>query len=106
MRERINKIKLDAFKGATKPFELTFDHTKPVTLIFGENGTGKSTISDAIDFICNKSLGSLDDRRLGNTKHQHLPSINQTQTELRVTLSTSTREYTGTLSGRDISIHP
>ena len=33
--------------------------TAPIILIFGENGSGKSTIADAIDFICNNDFGSL-----------------------------------------------
>ena len=47
MPDRINRLKIEGFRGATQPLDLEFDASKPVVLIFGENGAGKSTIVDA-----------------------------------------------------------
>ena len=47
---KLQKLELNAFRGATKPFELPFHSSKKLTMVFGENGTGKSTIADA--FTC------------------------------------------------------
>lgn len=58
----LKKLKIVSFRGASQPLELAFDPNKPVILIFGENGTGKSTIIDALDFVLNGQPGSLDDR--------------------------------------------
>ena len=48
MKAKVSKLSLFGFRGATQPVEINFDTTKPVTLVFGENGTGKSTIADAL----------------------------------------------------------
>jgi len=65
MASRIEQLKVCAFRGATTELVIAFDPGKPVTMIFGENGTGKSTIVDAIGFVCNGNLGSLNNKRLG-----------------------------------------
>ena len=62
MNKRIDRLSLRGFRGASRPVEIPFDPHAPITLIFGENGTGKSTICDAIDFICNERFGSLQDK--------------------------------------------
>ena len=42
--------------------------------LVGRNGTGKSTVVDAIDMVFNQSAGSLADRPT-TSAHQHLPAI-------------------------------
>ena len=59
---KLLKLEIDAFRGAIRPFELPFDPGKSVTLLLGENGTGKSTIADALICLCTDDMGSLDDR--------------------------------------------
>ena len=61
MPKIIEKIKIENFRGSSKCFEIAFNKLKPIVLIFGENGTGKSTIVDAIEFVCNQNIGSLQD---------------------------------------------
>ncbi|NLN76871.1 MAG: AAA family ATPase [Armatimonadetes bacterium] len=99
--KRINKICLTKFRGATAKTELNFDTNKPVTVIFGENGTGKSTIVDAIDFVCNKSGGSVAERS-STTIQKHLPSLGSEQTELQVEVHLGGNAWKGNMSGRDI----
>ncbi len=84
MTKRIKSIKLESFKGATQPFTFEFDTDKPITLIFGENGSGKSTIVDSIDFIFNENLGSLEDKKIGHSKHKYLHSILSSPDKLKV----------------------
>jgi hypothetical protein len=55
MVSRIERLKVCAFRGATTELVIEFDPEKPVTMIFGENGTGKSTIVDAIGFVCTQN---------------------------------------------------
>jgi hypothetical protein len=59
---KLNNLKLTAFRGATKPMLMEFDPAKNITMIFGENGNGKSTISDGIVCLCTNDHGSLDDK--------------------------------------------
>jgi len=84
MSKRIKSIKLESFKGATQPFLFEFDTEKPITVIFGENGSGKSTLVDSIDFIFNENLGSLEDKKIGRSKHKYLHSILSSPENLKV----------------------
>jgi energy-coupling factor transporter ATP-binding protein EcfA2 len=84
--KRIEKLTLSGFRGATCPVEIEFDVSKPAVMIFGENGTGKSTIVDAIDFVCNGEYGSLTERSSTRPK-THLPSIGTTPGALQVSLT-------------------
>jgi hypothetical protein len=63
-------------------------------MIFGENGTGKSTLVDAIDFVCNEELGSLEDRSFPD-KHRHVASLGASITDLSVSLTFAGQEWHG-----------
>ncbi|TCT26239.1 AAA family ATPase [Thermomonas haemolytica] len=80
-------IQIENLRGSVTPFKLTFEKNKKLTIIYGENGTGKSTVADAFDFLGNGNVGSLDRRGLGPTQ-KFWPSIGKTATEVKVTLET------------------
>jgi DNA repair exonuclease SbcCD ATPase subunit len=75
MPGRIESILMEKFKGATNRVAIDFDTSKPVVMIFGENGTGKSTIVDAIDFVYNENFGSIDQRSTTGSKADLLASL-------------------------------
>ncbi|MEW6366143.1 MAG: AAA family ATPase [Acidobacteriota bacterium] len=101
MPTRISKLVIKDFRGATCPVELEFDVTKPAVLIFGENGTGKSTLVDAIDFVCNQKFGSLTERSSISPK-SHLPALGRKANDISITLSSEDNSWTGVM-GKD---HP
>ena len=39
---RIDQLIVENYRGATTRLQLDFDGGKPVALVFGENGTGKT----------------------------------------------------------------
>jgi recombinational DNA repair ATPase RecF len=96
MKNQIEKLRIKAFRGATGVTELEFDSSLRVCLIFGENGAGKSSIVDAIDFVCNGTLGSLDYRKLskGKRKEQFIPSVGKTAGEVNVELTSNGTTWT------------
>lgn len=96
---RINKIKMAGFRGATNAVEIKFDAAKRVTLVFGENGTGKSTIADALDFLCNGKFGSLEDYSVGNAqaKKKLVKSVGRAVPPLKVDLETSSGTWSAVL---------
>ncbi len=86
---KIKQLKLVKFRGATDETTIDFDSQKHMVVIFGENGTGKTTILDAIDFACNKcSDVSLKNKSVGKNKHKYLNSISSKLNELKVNVTT------------------
>jgi energy-coupling factor transporter ATP-binding protein EcfA2 len=91
------------FRGATNALnEIEFDTSKPMVMIFGENGSGKSTIIDALDLVCNKSLGSLAGR--SSTTAKHLAAIGHDVGEVKVEVTLGTSVWTGRYSKRVIEV--
>ena len=103
MAKRIDKIQLKCFRGATKPFVLEMDSQKHTVLIFGENGTGKSTIVDALDVCSNGGTGSLEEVSAGNHKHKFLESVGNTG-ELEVVLTSEGNDSVGRLKASGIVV--
>jgi recombinational DNA repair ATPase RecF len=95
MSKRIEKLILKNFKGATCPVIIEFDSSKPTVMLFGENGTGKSTIIDAIDFVCNKSFGSLEERSTPKRNDHYIASLGQKPNQVEVTLEFGGDSWTG-----------
>jgi energy-coupling factor transporter ATP-binding protein EcfA2 len=95
MPKRIESITLEFFKGATNKATIDFDTSKPVVIIFGENGTGKSTIVDAIDFVCNEEFGSIDQRSTTGSKADLLSSFGCPASNLKVTANYAGNDWTG-----------
>ncbi|WP_277210969.1 AAA family ATPase [Isoptericola croceus] len=57
---RVERVKLTDFRGVTGSLEMSFVKPKqgPVsTIIYGENGTGKSSAVDAVEWACQGSVG-------------------------------------------------
>ncbi len=81
------KLELDAFRGATRPFSLVFDPSKRISLLYGENGTGKSTLADALVCLCTDDLGSLDDK--SGADKSYLVAAGRDPEDLRLALDTT-----------------
>ena len=95
MSGRIQEITLKGFRGATSPVNIDFDLKKPIVMVFGENGTGKSTIVDGIDFVCNERYGSLNDRSIQGTKSKLISSLNSNENDLEVSLKCRNETWNG-----------
>ena len=98
-QDKIQSLELQNFRGATKPVKIDLDPKKSMVMIFGENGTGKSTLVDALDFIFNKNAGSLAEKSSTNIK-KHLPAIRAKAQDVKVLIkSQKQKEWQGTLDG-------
>lgn len=103
----IAQVTLTGFRGATQPVPVDFPANRCLVVLYGENGTGKSTILDAIDAACNQSFGSLNERN-GVSKARHIHSVNKNAQELRVQLKTchsSSDEWEVRLNGSQFVRH-
>ncbi len=97
MKMPLQHLTIGAFRGSTQSVDIEFED-KPVIMIFGENGTGKSTIVDAIDFVCNEHAGTLEGRQSTPVK-DYLPALGSRATDLRVELKWATKTWKATLAG-------
>ncbi len=59
---KLKQLYLSKFRGATQPVKVDFDPGKKITMLFGENGNGKSTIADALVCLCTDNMGSIRDK--------------------------------------------
>lgn len=98
-------LRIKQFRGSTKDFSLTFDATKSLTLIYGENGSGKTTICDAFDFLGNGKVGSLENRGLGQI-HPFWPSIGQSTADILVELSIDSSTWQARASTKTVIVVP
>ena len=99
----LKKLTVHALRGAMQPVEIEFH--KPLTLIYGENGTGKSTLCDALDLLGNQKVGSVEGRGLGTT-NVYWPSIEKTKGDIYVELETKSNTWRATVSNRNVNINP
>ncbi len=96
----VSRISLDGFRGATRATEVSFPPGRPLVLIFGENGTGKSTLADAFEFVCNGTYGSLDGYSLGRQAKAFVPSVGVPAARTVVTLETPRGKWVARLGAK------
>ena len=99
-------ITIEHLRGSVVPFSLPFEKGKKLTVIYGENGTGKSTICDAFEFIGKGKVSSLENRGLGVTS-RYWPSIDKLPADVSVCLETadaSCRAFVG--KNGDVAVMP
>lgn len=83
-KRRVTKVTLDGFRGGSVPSTFSLPEDKGFVLIFGENGTGKSSIVDALDCCLNGTIGSLENVSLGSgTKFKFLGTLGKALSAVR-----------------------
>lgn len=97
-KARIERLGFTNFRGACRPVTFDFQPNFDVVLIFGENGTGKSTIADALDFLCNNDFGSLR-LRSGTTPRNQIVSSQGNSKDLAVEMVYGGTRWRATLQG-------
>lgn len=102
----LKSLTLTAFRGSTATFKLGFEKGKKLTLIYGENGTGKTTICDAFEFLAFEKVGSIEDRGMGKGLERFWPTAGKPASALRIDLETSVAKCTGTVVGKKASVSP
>lgn len=111
MPRRIIQLKLTNFRGATRPITVKFVPEKNgpktnIVVIFGENGTGKSTLVDALDAIGNASFGSLIRPGI-QTPQKHVASLTCDVKSVEVELTTqSGHRCRATFGGKNVTLTP
>ena len=102
---RIERLVVENYRGSSTRLQLDFDTDKPITLLFGENGTGKTTIVDALDAIGNCSKGSLEDKSSTQAR-DHLPTIGKKPADIRIEVTSGASTWTASLAGNNLTTNP
>lgn len=99
------KLTIEHLRGSVLPFSLPFEKGKKLMVIYGENGTGKSTICDAFEFLGKGNVGSLDNRGLGKT-NRYWHSLGKKPADVSVTLETATATCRATVGKTEVIVTP
>lgn len=103
---QLKSLSLTAFRGSSATFTLPFDGKKKLTLLYGDNGTGKTTVCDAFEFLSKGTIGSLEDRGMGSGLSKYWPTAGKPAAALTVDLETHVGKCTGTIAGSKVSVSP
>lgn len=95
---------VENLRGSVTPFTLIFEKGKKLTIVYGENGTGKSTISDAFDLLGNGKVGSLENRGIGGATRTYWPSVGKMHGDVKVIFSTSSGTCTLSLGKTNVAV--
>jgi energy-coupling factor transporter ATP-binding protein EcfA2 len=93
----LKTLHIYALRGATAPLTITFEKNKKITIVYGENGTGKSTICDALEFLSKGVVGSLEGKGLGKVE-RYWHSTGKKPADLAIKLKTTKGEWDGLLN--------
>ncbi|MBB5352105.1 recombinational DNA repair ATPase RecF [Haloferula luteola] len=99
------KLSLEAFRGVDSPFEIRFDTKQNLTVLYGENGSGKTTISDAFEFVIDGTAGSLEEKSLdGKSKLGQLVNACRKAVDLRVSLEVAGQTRSARLARQKVQL--
>lgn len=101
----LKRLTIEHLRGSVTPFTLPFEKGKKLTVIYGENATGKTTICDAFEFLARGKVGSLEDRGLGRTnKYWH--SLGRSASDVSVTLETGNSTCQAKIHNGEVIVAP
>lgn len=101
----LRKLTIEHLRGSVRPFSLPFEKGKKLTVVYGENGTGKTTICDALEFLGSGKVGSLENRGLGKT-NRYWPSVGKNAADVTVTLEADNGMCSARIQKADVVVLP
>lgn len=102
----LKSLSITAFRGSSTTFTLPFEKDRKLTLIYGENGTGKTTICDAFEFLAYERVSSLDGYGLGKGLDKYWPSAGKAAANLTVALETGAGTCSGKIVNKKVAVTP
>lgn len=103
---KLNSLTITAFRGSCAAFTLPFETGRNLTIVYGENGTGKTTICDAFDFLAHERISSLDGYGLGKGLEKFWPTAEKSTKDLSVTLDTGAGTCSGRIANKQVVVSP
>lgn len=104
--EPLQSLVITAFRGSSGTFTLPFEKNRKLTLVYGENGTGKTTICDSFEFLAHERVSSLDGYGLGKALHKYWPSAGKSAADIVISLQTASGACVGKVAGTAVLVTP
>ncbi|NTV12341.1 MAG: AAA family ATPase [Desulfobulbaceae bacterium] len=101
----LKSLAIECLRGSVQLFKFPFEKGKKLTFIYGENGTGKSTICDAFEFLGKGKVGSLENRGLGKT-NRYWHTLGKKPGDVSVSLETTVGSCVGTIGKTEVVVTP
>jgi len=101
----LQNLEIFALRGATEKLIINFEKGKNMTILYGENGSGKSTVCDALELLSKGRIGSLEGKGLGKTE-SYWHSTGKKPTDIRVVLTATDGQWTATVSKSKVVCSP
>ncbi len=101
----LERLTIAHLRGSTEPFTLEFDRGKRLTIVYGANASGKSTICDAFEFLGSGRVGSIDGRGLGTTD-PYWHSVGKRASDISVELAADGNVWRATKGGNGVLVVP
>lgn len=102
----LKQLTIEHLRGSVVPFSLPFEKGKKLTIVYGENGTGKTTICDALEFLSKGRIGSLEDRGLGQKPDRYWPSVGKGPADVSVSLDAGAASCTAKVHKGSVVVVP
>lgn len=102
----LKSLSITAFRGSSSTFILPFEKDRKLTLVYGENGNGKTTICDAFEFLAYEHVSSLDGCGLGKGLEKYWPTAGKGAEDLSVSLETSAGTCLGKFVNKKVEVAP
>ena len=103
----LKSLTLTAFRGSTATFNLDFEKGKKLTLLYGENASGKTDDLRCVqEFLASDNVGSLDERGMGKGLEKYWHAVGKLPTAVRVELQTTAGTCVGTITSKRASVSP
>lgn len=97
---KLRHLKISAFRGARFPLELDFGKKTKSLAIFGENASGKSTITDAIEWFVEDRVAHLWREDCKEEALRHVLASDDDACEVAVQFDSADRNGTKSLSAK------
>jgi len=101
----LKQLTIEHLRGSVTPFSLSFEKGKKLTVVYGENGSGKTTICDALELLSKGKVGSLENRGLGKT-NRYWPSLGKNAAQVSVILEAGDSKCIARIQRSDVVVLP
>lgn len=83
----LKSIEIVALRGSAESSKIEFRNGAVVSVIYGPNGSGKTTICDAFDLVGNEQIGSILEKGLGVGTRKYWAAAGKTTDDIAVTVT-------------------